>query len=59
MLGIEIPKNANTRWRIVAPAFDEVDSGCNSACDEDKNILAQAEDAIKTSKLTNQLKRKT
>ena len=46
MIGIEMPKDKNTAWGIVVPAFDKVNLGCFSASDEEKDIFVNAEEAI-------------
>jgi hypothetical protein len=47
-IGIEPATNENEAYGIIVPVFNKVNYGCNSAADNEKDIVQQATDAILT-----------
>lgn len=45
-VGVEQPKNKNEAWGLIVPIFEHFNLGCASAVDHEKDILAEARDAI-------------
>ncbi|GAB1077506.1 MULTISPECIES: type II toxin-antitoxin system HicB family antitoxin [Shewanella] len=46
MVGVEVPKNDDTAFGIVVPAFESLGYSCFSAADEEQQILNKAKEAI-------------
>ena len=46
MIGIEPPEKKDEAYRIIVPVFNKVNYGCNSAADNERDIVQQATDAI-------------
>ncbi len=46
MIGIEPPETKDAAYGIIVPVFNKVNYGCNSAADNERDIVQQATDAI-------------
>jgi hypothetical protein len=46
MIGIEPAKAKDEAYGIIVPVFNKINYGCNSAADNEKDIVQQATDAI-------------
>ena len=46
MIGIEPPETKDEAYGIIVPVFNKVNYGCNSAADNERDIVQQATDAI-------------